>query len=161
MDIFGNTDPNMMPLHFFHEAIKIDYSTAVKADTSRQNYSVCPREWYIDAKFLCNDCDTNFIWSALEQKVWFEDYQFWVDSHPTLCKECRKEKRELKKIRQEYDSLVPIARSSKEIGVKKKVLDLVCRLEKSLKLPDGIINFSKYDRQRFSQIDFFLFCPDH
>jgi hypothetical protein len=143
MDIFGNTDPKMMPSHFFHGAIHIDYSTAVKAETGRQNFSVCPREWYIDAKFTCHGCNANFLWSASEQKAWFEDFQFWVDSYPTQCKKCRKEKRELNKIRQEYDRLVSIARSSKEIRIKKQVLDLIHDLEKSLKLPDGIIETRK------------------
>ena len=132
-----------MPPHFFYGAIDLDYNTAIKADTNKQNYSVCPREWYIDAKFNCNGCHNPFLWSASEQKAWFEDYQFWVDSYPTHCKECRKEKRELKKIRQEYDRLVSNARSSKEIRIKKKVVDLISSLEMSLKLPDGIIKTKK------------------
>ena len=143
MDIFGNTDPKMMPSHFFYGAINIDYSTAVRAETGMQNYSVCPREWYIDASFTCQGCNITFLWSASEQKAWFEDYKFWVDSCPNLCKECRKEKRELKKLRQEYDRLVSEARSSKEIRIKKKVVDLICGLEKSLKLPEGIVETKK------------------
>lgn len=143
MDIFGNTDPKMMPPHFFYGATNIDYSTAVRAETGMQNYSVCPREWYIDARFICHGCNATFIWSASEQKAWFEDYKFWVDSCPTLCIECRKEKRELKKLRQEYDRLVLKAKSSKEIGIKKKVVYLICSLENSLKLPEGIIETKK------------------
>jgi hypothetical protein len=34
---------------FFYGATNIDYSTAVRAETGIQNYSVCPREWSIDA----------------------------------------------------------------------------------------------------------------
>lgn len=139
MDIFGNTDPKMMPPHLFYGATKIDYSTAVKAETGIQNYSVCPREWYIDASFECQGCNTTFLWSASEQKAWFEDYRFWVDSCPTLCKECRREKRELKKLRQEYDRLVSEARSSNNPKAKRKVVDIISGLEKSLKLPDGIV----------------------
>ena len=143
MDIFGNTDPKLMPTHFFFGAISIDYSTAVKAKTSKQNYSVCPRQWYIDANFKCKGCDTNFLWSASEQKAWFEDYQFWVDSYPTLCPKCRKEKRELKNLRQEYDKLVAEAKSSKRIEIKKRVVELIYALEKSLKLPEGVIETKK------------------
>ena len=143
MDIFGNTDPKMMPPHFFYGAINIDYSTAVRAETGKQNYSICPREWYIDAQFVCQGCNTTFIWSASEQRAWFEDYKFWVDSSPTLCKKCRREKRELKKMRQEYDRMVSEARSSKDIRIKIKVVDLICGLEKSLKLPDGIVETKK------------------
>ena len=93
--------------------------------------------------FQCHGCQTNFLWSASEQKAWFEDYQFWVDSYPTLCKKCREQKRELKRIRQEYDALVAKAKSSKEIDIKRKVLGLIESLEYSLKLPDGIIETKK------------------
>ena len=143
MDIFGNTDPKMMPPHFFYGATNIDYSTAVRADTGPQNYSVCPREWYIDASFTCQGCNTTFLWSVSEQKAWFEDYKLWVDSCPTLCKECRKEKRDLKKLRQEYDTLVSEARSSSNITIKRNVVDLICGLEQSLALPDGIVETKK------------------
>jgi ribosomal protein L37AE/L43A len=35
MDVFGNSDPKKMPLHLFHGAISIDYSTAVRAEVTK------------------------------------------------------------------------------------------------------------------------------
>ena len=124
---------------FFSGSINIDYSSAIKANISKQYYSVYPREWYVDATFICKDCNSEFDWSASEQKIWFEEYQFWIDSCPTHCVECRKEKRKLKMIRQEYNKLVAEAKSTNDIQLKKKVVDLIGILEESITLPKGII----------------------
>jgi hypothetical protein len=93
MDGFGNTDPLKMPLHLFHGAVSIDYATAVRADVTKQDYTVCPRHWYIDATFKCRDCDEDFLFSAQEQRFWYEQRRFYVDSQPVRCPECRKKER--------------------------------------------------------------------
>jgi hypothetical protein len=137
-DIFGNTDPQKMPIHFFWGAIQIDYHTASKANTDKQNYSVCPRHWYVDAHFICQECRRNFIWTASEQKKWFEDYFFWVDSHPKKCRDCRKKERTLNTLRLEYDRNIKIAKSSKNIEVKKKILRLIEEMNKMINIPAHI-----------------------
>ena len=86
-----------MPAHFFYSA-RVDYSTAVRADISKQNYSVCPRHWYLNAETICTDCSEPFIFSASEQKFWYEDLYFWVDSFPNQCPNCRKNRRDAKTI---------------------------------------------------------------
>ena len=80
MDTFGSTDPKQMPTHFFFGASAVHHHTAIRANIEKQNYSVCPRHWYIDADFKCERCGREFTWSVGEQKVWFEDYFSWVDS---------------------------------------------------------------------------------
>ena len=93
MDIFGDTDPKKMPQHFFHGAVSINYDTAVRADVSKQDYTVCPRQWYIDSTFKCMDCCKDFLFSAEEQRYWYEQRRFYVDSKPTRCPACRKKER--------------------------------------------------------------------
>ena len=66
-----------------------------------------------------------FIWSASEQRMWFEEYHFFVDSKATRCKECRKEKRELVTLQRQYNSIVSEARSGKDLAKKKAVVGLV------------------------------------
>ena len=80
-DVFGNTDPGKMPAHFFSGAKFIDYKTAIRADTSKQDCSVAPRHWYIDCDFDCPKCGREITWTAQERKAWFELYRFWVDSN--------------------------------------------------------------------------------
>jgi hypothetical protein len=106
MTDFGRDDPREMPVHFFYGSLRLDYESAVPAEVARQNYSVCPRYWYIDATFRCVRCGNEFIFSAQEQKVWYEEYWFWVDAHPKHCVDCRRDLRRLKTLRSEYDETV-------------------------------------------------------
>ena len=129
-DLFGSTDPSKMPPHFFFGALHIDYSSAVRADVAVQDYSVAPRHWYIDARFRCRECGAEFVWSAAEQKNWFEVYRFYVDSEPTRCRECRAKRRDAVGLRQEYDELVSVARlSSCSPEEKKRVVAIIDELE--------------------------------
>ena len=102
-DSFGDSDPRKMPSHLFWGTPHLDYSTAVRADVTQQNYCVCPRHWYIDAAFECSRCGQSFLFKADEQKFWYEELKFWIDSKPRECAKCRKELRALKALKQEYD----------------------------------------------------------
>jgi putative zinc ribbon protein len=137
MDIFGNTDPKKMPSHFFEGALDIDYSTAIRADITAQDFSVAPRHWYIDARFRCADCGSKFVWSASEQKVWFETYRFYVDSQATRCCVCRANRRDAVQLRKEYDALVSDARSHGSAEQKQRVIEILDDLESYWRvLPD-------------------------
>ncbi len=95
MDIFGKTKAELMPRYLFYSAICVDYEKAIKADIGKQNYSVCPRFWYADAIIKCECCNENFTFSKEKQKMWYEDYKFWVDSFPKTCSLCKKYEKEL------------------------------------------------------------------
>jgi hypothetical protein len=129
MEIFGDTDPKKMPRHFFWGAIAIDYSTAVRADITAQDFTVAPRHWYIDARFRCADCGSEFIWPASEQKTWFETYGFYVDSQATRCRDCRVKRRDAVQLRKEYDALVSEARSHGTVEQKQRVVQILDDLE--------------------------------
>ncbi len=92
-DVFGWSSSDRMPRHLFYRALELDHSTAIRASIDKQNYSVCPRHWYIDATFRCEGCNEDFLWTATEQRAWFEDYGFYVDSIPKECKACRTKRR--------------------------------------------------------------------
>lgn len=132
--LFGSTDPKRMPSYLFSGAVQLDLSSAVRANVAKQNYSVCPRHWYIDATFLCLDCNALFTWTADEQRTWFEEYGFYVDSHPTRCVKCRRGRRQLKALRQEYDRTVGRARAGGSLEEKKRVLSLIDQIEEASKL---------------------------
>lgn len=129
MDYFGSTDPREMPGHFFSGSIHKDYSRARRADVSKQNFSVCPRHWYFDVTFVCEDCEQNFVWLAEEQKLWFEDYGHYVDAQATRCKPCRFLLRRIKELRKEYDQVVVTARSGNAQEDKIKIIGIVDTLE--------------------------------
>ena len=139
MDIFGSTDPKKMPLHHFYGAQEIDYATAIRANTTVQDCSVCPRHWYIDARFRCADCGAEFLWSAQEQRAWFETYRFWVDSQPRHCRDCRTKRRNILHLRQEYDALVGSARSGGTPEQKQQIVEIVGALEDYFgRIPDKL-----------------------
>ena len=84
-EVFGGKDPKKMPAHLFFEARSLDYKNAQRADISKQHYTVCPRHWYVDATFACRDCGEEFVFSADEQRFWYEDRKFFIDSLPKHC----------------------------------------------------------------------------
>src|SRR5262245_31601732 len=128
IDNFGRDDPREMPAHFFYRSLRIDYGSAVPADPERQNCSICPRYWYVDTIFPCDRCDSEFTFSAAEQRVWYEDYGFWVDSFPKHCLDGRRELRELKAARQEYDRSVEQALRSADPELKKNLVRVIDQL---------------------------------
>jgi hypothetical protein len=139
MSDFGRVDPRQMPVHLFYGSLRVDYGTAVKADVERQNCSICPRYWYIDAVFRCSRCDAEFTFSAAEQRVWYEDYGFWIDSLPTRCPDCRRALRELKAIRREYDHRVAEVLQSGTLEAKRHLASLIDQMyELGGELPPGI-----------------------
>jgi hypothetical protein len=117
-----------MPAYFFHEARCLDYESAIKADVAKQNFTVVPRSWYIDATIRCCRCENEFCFSAKEQKTWYEDYGFYVDSFPTRCASCRRELRDAKALRDEYDRDIATSLSSEECEPKVRIVAVIDRL---------------------------------
>lgn len=125
---FGLKDPREMPRHFFFRSLRVAYATAVRADSARQNCSVMPRYWYVDMVFPCVRCGDEFPFSAEEQRVWYEEYGFWIDSLPKHCQRCRKTLRDLKVVRKEYDQLVEQALATRDLEPKKRLAELIDQL---------------------------------
>jgi hypothetical protein len=131
MTDFGRDNPRDMPLHLFRGAVRIDYGSAVRANTERQNCSICPRYWYVDAAFRCQRCGETFTFTADEQRAWYEQYRFWIDSLPKHCLTCRGDLREVKDARREYDQFIEPALATDNLELKERiasVIDHLCEL---------------------------------
>jgi hypothetical protein len=128
MSGFGIDDPREMPVHFFYRSLRINYETAVRADPGNQNCSICPRYWYVDVVFRCDRCGAEFVFSAAEQRLWYEDYGFWVDSVPAHCLSCRRELRNLKAVREEYDQSVALVLEHGDLESKKRLAGVIDQL---------------------------------
>jgi hypothetical protein len=126
---FGESNPKRMPKHLFFGAGHLDYKTAQRADVSKQHFTVCPRHWYVDATFICLDCGREFVFTASEQRFWYEDRRFWIDSLPKRCAECRKAERARLELRKRYDSLIGEALGQCPTETKKQVLAIINELE--------------------------------
>ena len=128
---FGNENPRQMPRHLFAGVLRLDYSTAVRSNPERQNCSICPRYWYVDAMFACDRCGSEFTFTAAEQRTWYEEYGFWIDSLPRHCLDCRRELRDLKAARQDYDRRIKESLEGDDLELKKHmavVIDLLYEL---------------------------------
>lgn len=95
MSGFGDDNPKDMPSHLFFGATHLDFKRAIKADITQQNFSVCPRHWYVDAHIPCVDCGDHFVFSREEQRHWYEKRKFWIDSFPDRCKSCQAAQKEM------------------------------------------------------------------
>lgn len=154
MDVFESTDPKKMPRHFFFGALAVHHETAVRANVDQQNYSVCPRHWYMDAEFKCERCGRDFTWAAEEQKAWFEDYFFWVDSQPRHCTECRAELRRLADLRKEYDATVAAARDHGTREQKNRIIEIVSELHEAFgKLPEKMTETMELFQRQITQAE--------
>lgn len=127
--LFGESNPRLMPRHFFWEVRSMNYKTAQKADISKQNYTVCPRHWYVDATFVCRDCGQEFVFTASEQRFWYEEKQFYVDSCPKSCVACRQAERTRVELRRRYDATIAEALDNGGLDIKQKAVDLICEIE--------------------------------
>lgn len=130
MGNFNKYDPSLK--YKYYSAIRLDDENMIQGDPSKQKYSVSPRTLYIDAVYKCKDCSQEFIWTADEQKAWFESYFFWVYSEPRHCKNCRANRRRLLKLQKEYDDKVAEARCHGSIDQKSRIVQIINELNSSL-----------------------------
>ena len=132
-EFFGRDDPQTMPPWLFgcfgQGGVQLHYESAERADITKQHYSVCPRYWYVDATMRCAACDQTFLFSAAEQRRWYEDFRFYIQSLPRHCPACRQNRRQLKSLRQEYDRCIGSALETADPNLKSRtvaVIDELC-----------------------------------
>jgi hypothetical protein len=73
----------------------------IKADLSKQapNNSYSPPLHYGDKSFTCRDFGAACVWTAEQQKLWYEDWGGPVQSTAIRCRTCRQRLR-LQKLKQ-------------------------------------------------------------
>ena len=71
--------------------------SAIRADTTRQNFSVVPRGYYVDTLRQCRTCGRSFIFFAKEQQHWYEVLGFCIDADCVHCPECRRSDQQLRR----------------------------------------------------------------
>jgi O-acetyl-ADP-ribose deacetylase (regulator of RNase III) len=61
---------------------------------------------YFDVNMHCEDCGCEFVFSAGEQRYWYEELKFWVQSRPKQCAPCRKRRRLKNRLSQEIGQVL-------------------------------------------------------
>ena len=84
-------------------------NTAIRADLSRQSPATVPVTHYFDAKRQCRDCCRPFLFFAEEQKYWYEELGFALESDCIRCVVCRKNQQGLEYKRERYEELFHVS----------------------------------------------------
>ncbi len=79
VDTYSNIS-NMPPIG----AIQADHQQLKHINT----YGFLPN-FYVDKPFVCRDCDAKEIWTAKQQKWWYEVARGHIDSTAVRCRRCR------------------------------------------------------------------------
>jgi hypothetical protein len=79
-----------------HDASAGQPTNRIPADLSQQapNNSYGPPQFYEDIEFTCVDCDRKEVWTAADQKWWFEVAKGSIYAGAKRCRECRVRRRE-------------------------------------------------------------------
>jgi hypothetical protein len=83
--------------------------TAIEADLTRQTPATIPVTHYYDEERRCWDCHRYFLFFAEEQRYWYEELQFSLDSDCVRCHPCRKRHQDVSKMKRDYDALRTLA----------------------------------------------------
>ena len=88
--------------------------TAVPADLTRQTPATIPVTHYLDLARPCRDCGRWFIFFAEEQKYWYEELGFSLNSDCIRCVDCRRRQQGIARQQETYESLVHILNKTTE-----------------------------------------------
>jgi hypothetical protein len=89
-------------------------NTAIVADLSRQTPATIPVTHYFDLERTCLDCRRSFIFFAAEQKYWYEELGFGLESDCIRCVECRKRQQGIVRQREQYETLFRVEHRTEE-----------------------------------------------
>ena len=90
---------------------------AVRGDPSRQSYYPAfhmPKYFYVDEERECVECGVEFLFEAKEQRFWYEQLQFNLNSVAIRCRGCRSRRRRAT----EFGRQVGVARARTKEGPK-------------------------------------------
>ena len=66
------------------------------AALAHNNTYGCLPLFYVDRAFTCKDCGKEELWTAKQQKWWYEIAKGHIDAIAVRCRSCRKRQRERK-----------------------------------------------------------------
>lgn len=72
------------------------------AELSPNNSYGFPPDYYIDQEFICRDCGANELWTATQQKWWYEVAKGSIYSDAVRCKSCREKIKEAKELQKKH-----------------------------------------------------------
>jgi Probable zinc-ribbon domain len=86
--------------------------------------------YYLDVSFSCIDCGKSEIWTAAQQKWWYEEAKGLIASRANRCRECRRTRR----MRRSQDRRVHIEGLVAKYGLEATASRLAMPLEVLMRL---------------------------
>lgn len=77
---------------------------AVAADTSQQvpiNTYGSPKTFYVDVAFKCCDCGNDEVWTAKQQKWFYEEAKGSLHATAVRCRDCRNRLKDQKELQRQ------------------------------------------------------------
>ncbi len=103
----------------WEEAMRGMPDDALPADLTKQapisSYSY-PEFWYRDEERTCVDCGAEFVFSAKDQKFWYEVARIPLHATANRCLACRHQRREAKRQNKAHMEKLEAERTKKETG---------------------------------------------
>ena len=96
-------------LHWHSPRERLIPNTAIRANRSLQAPATIPVSHYFDVRRNCRDCGKPFIFFAEEQRFWYEELGFALESDCVRCVPCRKRQQGLGHARERYEELSHLA----------------------------------------------------
>jgi hypothetical protein len=87
-------------------------NTAIEADLTLQSRATVPVRHYYDVRRQCRDCGRPFIFFAREQKHWYEELGFPLESDCVRCAFCHRRQHGIAAIRERYEDLFHVPERS-------------------------------------------------
>ncbi len=129
----------------------IEQGKALTSEIEKQKFcDYPPYLMYFDKIRECEKCNDSFTFSKEEQKYWYEELEFWVQSIPKNCKDCRKKIRKKKSVNTELSMLLEngnenissknlyrIAELYEEMGKEEKMKMYLTKAKKRMKKENG------------------------
>ena len=89
---------------------------AIQADACAQYCGDgLPRKAFFDVTLTCEDCQSDFRFTASEQKFWYEDLKFFAEARPKQCRRCRRIRRRRGDLTAELGQAKAVASKDPEI----------------------------------------------
>ena len=97
---------------------KIRMGKRIKADLSKQtpNNSYSPPLYYEEVSFKCRDCGAECVWTAEQQRLWYEEWGGSVQSTAIRCRTCRQQERRKKIEQKKHMQAMALKKGSKRAG---------------------------------------------
>jgi len=97
---------------------KVRSGHRIKADLGKQtpNNSYSPPLYYEDVSFKCRDCGAECVWTAEQQRLWYEQWGGSVQSTAVRCRACRQRVRREKIEQRKHMQEMALKKGSKRAG---------------------------------------------